>query len=173
MDAVTVTTRSESETEGIGRRLGSALPAARVVALRGDLGAGKTVLTRGIARGMGIGEPVTSPTFTIVQEYACPDGRWLYHLDMYRIDGPESALAFGIEEYLFTPDAITVVEWPERIAELLDPGERPVGQTAAGDPGGSGDHWPSLVTLQLDHAGRDVRDVKLPARLAAALGLRV
>lgn len=165
MDVVTVTTRSDEETEGVGRRLGAALPPGRVVALHGDLGAGKTVLTRGLARGMGIDEPVTSPTFTIVQEYPCPDGRWLYHLDMYRIDGTQSALAFGIEEYLFAPGAITVVEWPERIADLLEHDALSVG--GPGEPAAA---WPPLVTLRLDHAGRDVRHITLPAALAVLLG---
>jgi len=116
---LTLVSESDRETEGIGQRLAGRLRPGMVVALQGDLGAGKTVLSRGIARGLGIEEPVTSPTFTVVQEYTCPGGLLLYHLDMYRIDNETAALAFGIEEFLYAPDAVTVVEWPERIAGLL------------------------------------------------------
>ena len=122
MDQPTVAliTKSDRETEQLGQRLAARLRPGMVVALHGDLGAGKTVLSRGIARGLGIEEPVTSPTFTVVQEYVCPNGMLFFHLDMYRIDSAESALAFGIEEYLYAPDALAVVEWPERIEALLD-----------------------------------------------------
>ncbi|MDX9979782.1 MAG: tRNA (adenosine(37)-N6)-threonylcarbamoyltransferase complex ATPase subunit type 1 TsaE [Lentisphaeria bacterium] len=116
---VTLVSESDRETEAIGQRLARQLRPGMVVALEGDLGAGKTVLSRGIARGLGIEEPVTSPTFTVVQEYTCPSGLLLYHLDMYRIDDETAALAFGIEEFLYAPDGVTVVEWPERIAGLL------------------------------------------------------
>ncbi len=116
---VTLVSESDRETEAIGQRLAEQLRPGMVVALQGDLGAGKTVLSRGLARGLGIVEPVTSPTFTVVQEYICPGGPLFYHLDMYRIDDETAALAFGIEEFLYAPDAVTVVEWPERIAGLL------------------------------------------------------
>ena len=119
---IVITTRSEDETLAIGRRLGAALPPGTVLALHGDLGAGKTVLSRGIAQGLGIAEAVTSPTFTVVQEYPCGRSgcRFLYHLDMYRIDDEEAALAFGIDDFLYARDAIVLVEWPERIAGLLE-----------------------------------------------------
>ncbi|MBT4821584.1 MAG: tRNA (adenosine(37)-N6)-threonylcarbamoyltransferase complex ATPase subunit type 1 TsaE, partial [Lentisphaerae bacterium] len=96
MDWVTITTDSEDETQALGARIAAVLPLGRVVALHGDLGAGKTVLSRGLARGFGITEPVTSPTFTVVQEYERPGGSWLFHLDMYRIECDDDALAFGI-----------------------------------------------------------------------------
>lgn len=115
----TLVSESDHETEAIGQLLADRLRPGMVVALHGDLGAGKTVLSRGIARGLGIEEPVTSPTFTVVQEYPCPGGGLFFHLDMYRIDDEAAALAFGIEEFLYTPGAVTVVEWPERIAGLL------------------------------------------------------
>ena len=125
-----IETADAAGTEALGRRLAGVLPPGAVLTLYGDLGAGKTVLARGIARGLGITEPVTSPTFTIVQEYRAPGGRWLYHLDLYRIRDDADALAFGVEEYLFNPAAITVVEWPERIPGLLaDVG--PDGRSAA------------------------------------------
>ena len=114
-----IETSDATGTEALGRRLAGVLPPGAVLTLYGNLGAGKTVLARGIARGLGITEPVTSPTFTIVQEYRAADERWFYHLDLYRIRDDADALAFGIEEYLFNPAAITVVEWPERIPGLL------------------------------------------------------
>ena len=110
---------SEAMTLALGSRLAGMLPSGSVVALVGDLGCGKTVLARGIARGLGIAEAVTSPTFTVAQEYCRPNGEYLYHLDMYRITDENAALAFGIDEFLFQPNAVTLVEWPEQIAGLL------------------------------------------------------
>ncbi|MBQ7208014.1 MAG: tRNA (adenosine(37)-N6)-threonylcarbamoyltransferase complex ATPase subunit type 1 TsaE [Lentisphaeria bacterium] len=114
--------RSESETEEAGFRLARSLSSGSTVLLRGDLGAGKTVFSRGFARGLGITEPVSSPTYTIVQEYERPGGGRLYHLDLYRISGVEAALAFGADEFFADPAAIALVEWPERIEGLLPPG---------------------------------------------------
>ena len=115
--------QANESTQALGAALASLLRNGQVVALHGDLGAGKTVLSRGVARGLGITEAVTSPTFTVAQEYQAPDGRRFNHLDMYRIDDERSALAFGIEEDLFDPDAITPVEWPERLAGLRRGGD--------------------------------------------------
>lgn len=112
---------SDESTQRIGQLLALHLRPGTVVALYGDLGAGKTMLSRGIARGLGVTEPVTSPTFTVVQEYRLPSEKLFYHLDMYRISDEHAALAFGIDEYLFAPEAITVVEWPEQIKGLLTP----------------------------------------------------
>ena len=114
-----IVSQSEEETLALGQRLATLLQDGTVLALEGDLGCGKTVLSRGIARGLGITEAVTSPTFTVAQEYPRPGGRFLYHLDMYRISDEDSALAFGIDEFLFQKNALTLVEWPERIAGLL------------------------------------------------------
>ena len=83
--------------------------------------AGKTVFASGFAQGLGITESVSSPTFTIVQEYPYEKGMF-YHLDLYRIDGPDAALAFGIDEFLFDPEAIALVEWPVRIDGLFPEG---------------------------------------------------
>lgn len=111
---------SEKETEEVGISLGENLWAGSFISLIGDLGCGKTVLTRGIARGLGIKGYVTSPTFTIIHEYY---GRIpLYHFDVYRINDPDEMYEIGYEEY-FYGDGITVVEWPQRIEELL-PGNR-------------------------------------------------
>ena len=90
---------SEQETEAFACQLAQQLPLGTLITLQGDLGAGKTVFARGFARGMGITEPVSSPTYTIVQEYNLPEGGRLYHLDLYRISSAESALAFGVDEF--------------------------------------------------------------------------
>ena len=111
---------SDEKTLLLGMALAKSLQEGSVLALVGDLGCGKTVISRGIARGLGITEPVTSPTFTVAQEYKRPNGHFLYHLDMYRISDENAALAFGIDEFLFQSNAITLVEWPEQIAGLLD-----------------------------------------------------
>ena len=112
---------SAGRTQEIGRELGKRLRKGTVVSLRGSLGAGKTVLAKGIAEALGISEAIVSPTFTIVQEY---DGERMrmYHLDLYRIANSASALAFGVDEFLDDPDSIALVEWPARIADILPPG---------------------------------------------------
>lgn len=94
-----------------------------VIALRGELGAGKTHFVKGIARALGIDErELTSPTFALAQEYACGvNGQsfTLYHLDCYRFEKPEELLELGVEDYLYPQHAATIIEWPERIERLL------------------------------------------------------
>ncbi|MEI8078966.1 MAG: tRNA (adenosine(37)-N6)-threonylcarbamoyltransferase complex ATPase subunit type 1 TsaE [bacterium] len=114
-----VITASSADTEAVAAALATRLADGAVVVLRGDLGAGKTVFARGLARAFGITEPVTSPTFTLVQEYRRPAGGWFFHLDLYRIGAEADAAAFGIEEFIFNPHAVTAIEWPERIPDLL------------------------------------------------------
>lgn len=111
---------SPEETERFAAELAASLAPGSVIALHGDLGAGKTVFARGFARGLGITEPVSSPTFTIVQEYSSDRGM-LYHLDLYRIDNSDAALAFGADEFLYDRTAFVLLEWPERIADILPP----------------------------------------------------
>lgn len=117
----TLKSHSLEETEAFAASLAKELQPGAVIALFGELGAGKTAFARGFARGLGIKETVSSPTFTIVQEYALAKGNWLFHLDLYRIAGPDAALAFGIDEYLTDKSAYTLIEWPERISRLLHP----------------------------------------------------
>jgi tRNA threonylcarbamoyladenosine biosynthesis protein TsaE len=105
------------ETVEFGERLARQLRPGDVIALSGDLGAGKTALVKGIARGLGIAQDVTSPTFTLVHEYA--GGRLpLFHVDLYRLDNVEQALAIAIEDYLGGP-GVTAIEWAEKIESLL------------------------------------------------------
>jgi tRNA threonylcarbamoyladenosine biosynthesis protein TsaE len=114
-----VETRSLEETLEFGGRLARELRRGDVIALSGELGAGKTALVKGVARGLGIAVEVTSPTFTLIHEYG--GGRLaLYHIDLYRIDSVPQALAIGIEDYL-NGTGVTVIEWAERIASLLPP----------------------------------------------------
>lgn len=103
----------EAATERLGRWLGEAARRGDALLLAGDLGAGKTTLARGIARGLGVEEPVTSPTFTIVNEY---EGRLrFFHFDLYRLTAPELAAA-GLPEYWEEPRGLVAIEWPERLA---------------------------------------------------------
>ena len=118
-NSMVIASKSEQETESAGFQLAQTLPAGSTVLLNGNLGAGKTVFSRGFARGLGITEPVSSPTYTIVQEYDLPGGGRLYHLDLYRISDVNSALAFGVDEFLDDPNGIALVEWPERIEGIL------------------------------------------------------
>lgn len=111
-------TNSEYETEELGCRLGQRLEAGTVIAFTGDLGAGKTAFTRGLARGLGITGRVTSPTFTIVNEYE--GGRLpLFHFDMYRLGSSEELFDIGWEDYL-TRGGVCVVEWSENVAEAME-----------------------------------------------------
>ena len=115
-----VTTLSREESEAFGEALARALPIGSVVAMYGDLGAGKTVIARGFARGLGITEAVSSPTYTIVQEYDIPgSSNRFYHLDLYRISDEHAALGFGVDEFIDDPKAYKLIEWPERIESLL------------------------------------------------------
>lgn len=116
--SATFETASLAETNGLGRRLAATLKTGDVVALSGELGAGKTALVKSIAIAMGYAEPVTSPTFTLIHEY--PTTPPLYHIDLYRLENVRDAVDIGIEEYL-TGDGISLVEWAERIESLLPP----------------------------------------------------
>ena len=107
---------SEAETEALGQRLGQSLQPGTVVAYRGDLGMGKTAFTRGLARGLGYTGRVTSPTFTIVNEY---EGRVpLFHFDMYRLADADALFDIGWEDYL-DRGGVCAVEWSERVEEAL------------------------------------------------------
>ncbi len=110
-------TTSPEETEALGAALGRIIPAGTVLAYRGDLGAGKTAFTRGLARGLGCGETVTSPTYTIVNEYL--GGRLpLFHFDMYRLSSADDLFDIGWEDYL-DRGGVCAVEWSENIAEAM------------------------------------------------------
>ena len=114
-----VDSQSIEDTLTFGERLAREVQRGDVIALIGDLGAGKTALVKGLARGLGVTQAVTSPTFTLVHEYS--GGRLpLFHVDLYRLDNLEQALAIGIEDYL-NGAGVTAIEWAEKIESLLPP----------------------------------------------------
>lgn len=110
---------SIEETTALGERLGKILKPSDIVCLTGDLGTGKTHITKGIAKGLGIDDPITSPTFTIVNEY--DTGRLkLYHFDVYRVSDPDEIYAIGFDDYIFS-DGVSIIEWANYIEEILPP----------------------------------------------------
>ena len=114
---ITLVSHSAEETARLGEAVGARLAPGDVVVLRGPLGAGKTVFTQGIGRGLGVREHVISPTFTLLREHT--SGRLpLYHVDAYRLADAVEAYTFGLDEYLYG-DGVTVIEWGERVATLL------------------------------------------------------
>ena len=111
-------TNSPQETEALGQRLAQLLQPGSVIAYRGDLGAGKTAFTRGLARGLGVTEQVTSPTYTIVNEYT--GGRMpLFHFDMYRLGSSDELFDIGWEDYL-ERGGVCAVEWSENVEDALE-----------------------------------------------------
>ncbi|HHB90176.1 MAG TPA: tRNA (adenosine(37)-N6)-threonylcarbamoyltransferase complex ATPase subunit type 1 TsaE [Anaerolineae bacterium] len=124
-------------TRALARSLARDLHPPVVIALYGDLGAGKTLFTQALAQALGITQPVTSPTFTLINEYDLPDGGKLYHVDCYRLHDPiPEAIGLGLEE-LFE-EGIVVIEWADRIEPLL-PAAR--------------------IDVHLEHAGEDKRRI--------------
>lgn len=108
--------KSTKETEELGFKIGKSLKKGSVISLRGSLGAGKTVFAKGVARALEIKEAIVSPTFTLVQEYSGTMD--MYHLDIYRLSGEDEFESMGGEEFLY-PDGVTLVEWSEKIDDLL------------------------------------------------------
>ncbi len=106
----------EAATATLGGRVARCVEAGDVIALWGDLGAGKTVFARGFLRALGIEDEVPSPTFTLVQTYATAPAM-IYHFDLYRLESPEEVWELGIEDAL--AGGISVIEWPDRIADML------------------------------------------------------
>lgn len=141
--------RSPAETFAIGRALGGDLRGGDFLALTGPLGAGKTQFIKGVAAGLGVpdDEPVVSPTFVLIREYA---GRLtLYHIDAYRLSGAAELYELGIEELAAEPDAVVAIEWADRVAEVIPD---------------------TACRLELDHAGAQARSLRVywnePGRLA-------
>jgi tRNA threonylcarbamoyladenosine biosynthesis protein TsaE len=134
-----LTTHSSEETIACGREIGARLKPRVLVLLSGDLGAGKTTLTKGIVSGIGAAteDEVTSPTFTLVHRY---DRKVrVYHVDLYRISGVHDLETLGLED-VFSEDAVVIVEWPERFALRVD--------------------WP-VVRIQLEHVAEDTRRISI------------
>jgi len=106
------------ETLELGRRLAAELRKGDILALAGELGAGKTQFVKGLAAGLGVEEDITSPTFTLVHEHP-----GLTHLDLYRLERPEEVLAIGLDDYLEN-GGVTVIEWADKFEALIPPGAR-------------------------------------------------
>lgn len=140
-----IVTNSADETIARGREIGASLKAPVLVLLSGDLGAGKTTLTKGIAAGAGAAseDDVTSPTFTLVHKY---DGKTrVYHVDLYRIGDAHDLETLGLED-VFSEHAIVIVEWPDRLRMRTD--------------------WP-VMRIQLEHVAEDVRRISIEEDTAA------
>ena len=127
-----ITTHSADETQALGQKLASRLAPGDVIAYFGDLGAGKTAFTRGLAHGLGITDPVTSPTYTIVNEYL--SGRIpLFHFDMYRLSSSDALFAIGWEDYL-SRGGVCAVEWSENVEDALQDAIRVTIEKDADEP---------------------------------------
>ena len=134
-----ITTHSADETQALGQKLASRLAPGDVIAYFGDLGAGKTAFTRGLAQGLGITDPVTSPTYTIVNEYL--SGRIpLFHFDMYRLSSSDELFDIGWEDYL-SRGGVCAVEWSENVEDALQDAIR--------------------VTIEKDADGPDTRHITI------------
>lgn len=117
---VRIVLKGLKETEEFGEKLGSILKPGDIISLTGDLGAGKTTLTKSIGKGLGVEDYITSPTFTLINEYK---GRLnLYHFDVYRLEGPIDLYDLGFEEYIYS-NGVSIIEWGDKIEEIL-PEER-------------------------------------------------
>ena len=126
-----ITTHSADETQALGKKLAESLRPGDVIAYFGDLGAGKTAFTRGIAEGLGVSEQVTSPTYTIVNEYL--SGRLpLFHFDMYRLSSADDLFDIGWVDYL-DRGGVCAVEWSENVAEAMETGTIRVSIRREGD----------------------------------------
>jgi len=132
-----ITTRSETETAAVGRKLAETLTAGSVVLLFGDLGAGKTAFVRGLAEGLGVSrDEVSSPTFTLVQEYR--GGRLtLFHVDLYRLNDPREIDDLGLDE--IADDGVLAIEWAEKLRGIA----------------------PGAVEVRIEHGDGDVRTIQI------------
>lgn len=117
-----IISRSDKQTIAIGKELGTACKGGEIFALYGNLGAGKTCLTQGIAKGIGVKNKVNSPTFVIMKMYPVKGHKTIKHfchIDAYRLSKPQELKAIGALDYIHQSDTITVIEWPERIKKIL------------------------------------------------------
>ena len=112
-----VNTKTTEEMIALGEKIASKLNGGDIILLQGELGAGKTTMSKGIAKGLGITDEIVSPTFTLMNVYE--NGK-LVHIDTYRLENAGGLLEIGVEDYLGQADTITIVEWPEKIKELLN-----------------------------------------------------
>lgn len=139
-DTWSVSTRSASATRRFARELARRLRGGTVLALVGELGAGKTSFVQGLAEGLGVAaHEVVSPTYTLVNEYPAGE-RWLVHVDLYRLSDAQSVHELGIEEHFHRRDAVVAVEWADRLPEIFPP---------------------DAVWIELGHAGGNARTIQI------------
>jgi tRNA threonylcarbamoyladenosine biosynthesis protein TsaE len=116
-------TNSEKETFNFAKKFAKRLKGGEIIGLTGDLGAGKTVFAKGLAAGLGVKKNITSPTFVLMKIYEikkpCSKIKILCHIDAYRLKTPQDLIAIGAEEYFNRPDAVTVIEWADKIKKIL------------------------------------------------------
>ncbi len=119
-DTLEFISRNADQTRRLGARLGALLRGGEVIALEGELGAGKTIFAQGIGQGWGALAPLLSPTFILIRRHERPQNTAkLFHIDLYRLESPAAIETLGLEELLGAPDAICVVEWAERAPEFF------------------------------------------------------
>lgn len=138
---LTVVSHSLEETQKLGTSLGGLLEGRELICLEGELGTGKTSLIQAIGRAQGVREPITSPTFTLVNEYRARAAT-IYHVDLYRLSGTEEIVQAGIENYFYS-DGICLIEWAEKALGFLPP-----------------EH----LYILLQHAGNDARRISIQAK---------
>ena len=118
-----IITHSEQETKDLAKKIAAKLSGGMILCLYGELGAGKTTFVKGLAKGLGIKDNITSPTFALMNFYKIRNPkseiRNLVHIDTYRLKNEEELIQIGAEDYVGAPDSITVIEWPEKIINLL------------------------------------------------------
>ncbi|MBU1118316.1 tRNA (adenosine(37)-N6)-threonylcarbamoyltransferase complex ATPase subunit type 1 TsaE [Patescibacteria group bacterium] len=121
---VSILSKDEHDTRRVGAELASMISPKTVVALSGDLGYGKTEFVKGFAKYLGVNEPVSSPTFVLYKEYSVSkgDSRRLYHFDLYRLASPEDLTSLGFEEIIDDNEGVSIIEWAEKIPELIPKG---------------------------------------------------
>jgi tRNA threonylcarbamoyladenosine biosynthesis protein TsaE len=167
MSCWSLVSTSEEQTLKIGTLIGRCLDVPLLILLQGNLGAGKTVIARGIARGLGVDPqtPITSPTFTLMNHYLARLD--LYHFDLYRLSGPEDLMDIGFDEYAYG-NGVALVEWPEKLENPEIAGVWIHISTTAEDQrlltfsarDGTSQHGLELILTQLGSAGLDVREME-------------
>ncbi|MDD2656727.1 MAG: tRNA (adenosine(37)-N6)-threonylcarbamoyltransferase complex ATPase subunit type 1 TsaE [Patescibacteria group bacterium] len=118
------TTKTTEEMIALGEKIASKLNGGDIILLQGELGAGKTTMSKGIAKGLSITDEIVSPTFTLMNVYNVVESqksnvKSLVHIDTYRLESEENLIEIGVEDYLGEPDVVTIIEWPEKIKDLI------------------------------------------------------
>lgn len=128
-----VHTQTVEETKDFGKEVAKHIAAGDVIALEGELGSGKTTFTQGFLEGLGITQRVTSPTFVLMKMYVSPQKMTIFHIDLYRLDAKDQIQSMGITDVLQEKNAVTIIEWAEKMADLLPKGVKRVQFTKISD----------------------------------------